>query len=590
MNGRTTQYGGELVRIRPKRSGFVSRADKESLSKFRTDNEQIGSIEELSPHSFRVNTSPSLSTDELLEVIVQAREFGPAFFDYEQVPDDDSDSSHEDFLITDRLFVTLRQSPNAGKIETFCDRHHVRLVPDDNEISDRTYLVQTSQGDDPVIVLDNMLHDPMVEDVEHDLNHQVIPLQVDTPTAQYFPDQWHLLHATNNATLAPSVACDKAWERLGGFGSEDVVVGIIDGAFAVEHGDITSAIKRYAFFNGHQLVTSADMDPTKTTVLKSGAKTFQITHGTACAALIAARTSGFSVGVAPGCSLFLAKVPISSGKLVVSDSQLTAIVRAMRDEVDVITSSWGSSHPKERWSRHTRRVLENAATKGGRRRKGIVFIWSAGNSDRPLHALVDKLVPYEKIEPDGVSGVLGVRMRSARKFVNQLVGLENVLHVAASTSGAKRARYSNYGNGIMLCAPGHNDSLPFGCPSADVVGDMIYTSGFNPGLPAVEASFGGTSAAASIVAGVAALTISANQSLSAAEVVTILKETAERDKLDFSGYAPMTCVAVADVSPVPPFEDGTFRDVNGLPWSPWFGFGRVDAERAVIAALNKASK
>jgi subtilisin-like proprotein convertase family protein len=43
-----------------------------------------------------------------------------------------------------------------------------------------------------------------------------------------------------------------------------------------------------------------------------------------------------------------------------------------------------------------------------------------------------------------------------------------------------------------------------------------------------------------------------------------------------------------DVSPVPPFDHGDFQDVgsaNGT-WSPWFGYGRVDATQAVQTALS----
>jgi subtilisin-like proprotein convertase family protein len=109
----------------------------------------------------------------------------------------------------------------------------------------------------------------------------------------------------------------------------------------------------------------------------------------------------------------------------------------------------------------------------------------------------------------------------------------------------------------------------------------------------VTEEFGGTSSAAPLVAGVAALVISANPDLSALEVVSILKQTASKD-LDFEGY-PRTPSATFDpdtswdVSPIPPFDRGEFADVGNPDgtWSPWFGHGRVDAAKAVAEALRR---
>jgi subtilisin-like proprotein convertase family protein len=109
----------------------------------------------------------------------------------------------------------------------------------------------------------------------------------------------------------------------------------------------------------------------------------------------------------------------------------------------------------------------------------------------------------------------------------------------------------------------------------------------------VTHSFGGTSSATPLVAGVAALTISANPNLSALEVISILKQTASKD-LDFSDY-PRTPPANFDfdtswdVSPIAPFDSGAFFDNGDAEgtWSPWFGHGRVDAEAAVAEALNR---
>jgi subtilisin family serine protease len=108
----------------------------------------------------------------------------------------------------------------------------------------------------------------------------------------------------------------------------------------------------------------------------------------------------------------------------------------------------------------------------------------------------------------------------------------------------------------------------------------------------VTTEFGGTSSATPLVAAVTALVISANPQLTAAEAVSILKRTADKD-LDLITYprtppAPFDLHPTWDVSPVAPYDDGKFTNV-GDPhgtWSPWFGHGRVNAAAAVQEALR----
>ncbi|WP_072000087.1 S8 family serine peptidase [Raoultella planticola] len=171
--------------------------------------------------------------------------------------------------------------------------------------------------------------------------------------------------------------------------------------------------------------------------------------------------------------------------------------------------------------------------------------------------------------------------RFSSEFTHSLCDLENVLTVAAINLHGRRAHYSSYGPGIALCAPSNNshcfDAFPFSEPglttrSGDVKG---YTHNFK-----------GTSGAAGLVAGVAALTLSANPQLNASELAGILRHTAAKD-LDATPYAeyryPALGTAVAEVTDLPleAFRSGVFDAVG---WSPWFGHGLVDAEKAVCMA------
>ena len=120
---------------------------------------------------------------------------------------------------------------------------------------------------------------------------------------------------------------------------------------------------------------------------------------------------------------------------------------------------------------------------------------------------------------------------------------------------------------------------------------ILTTTGDTPS--GVTPGFGGTSSATPLTAGVAALVISANPTLTALEVISILKRTASKD-VSMDGY-PRTPSAPSydldtswDVSPVSPFNVGAFTDIQNPDgtWSPWFGYGRVDASAAVTAAIN----
>ncbi len=110
----------------------------------------------------------------------------------------------------------------------------------------------------------------------------------------------------------------------------------------------------------------------------------------------------------------------------------------------------------------------------------------------------------------------------------------NVVTVSATDSNDALASWSNTGTPIDLAAPG--------------VG--IYTTTAGGGYGSVS----GTSFSAPTVAGVAALVISANPSLSGAQVQQVLKQSAD--------------------------------DLGAPGWDPAYGWGRVNAQKAVSMAVT----
>ena len=177
-------------------------------------------------------------------------------------------------------------------------------------------------------------------------------------------------------------------------------------------------------------------------------------------------------------------------------------------------------------------------------------------------------------------------VKTTRRFQHNLTNLPGVMYIAALSSTAQRSHYSNYGPGVHLCAPTSNLHT-YRRMHIEGLG-VTTTTGEGVGI---TDRFGGTSSSTPLVAGIAALVISANPELDAAAVITLLKETASKD-LNFTLYpkTPPTDFdpdTSWDVSPIAPYDVGDFTDI-GLQegtWSPWFGHGKVDALAAITAAL-----
>jgi subtilisin-like proprotein convertase family protein len=120
--------------------------------------------------------------------------------------------------------------------------------------------------------------------------------------------------------------------------------------------------------------------------------------------------------------------------------------------------------------------------------------------------------------------------------------------------------------GYLYTAPPIPSSLP---GLGILTTDRISVAGYNTSN--FSADFGGTSSAAPVVAGVAALVLSANPNLTAQEVKRILQETADK-------------IVDRDADPQLGLQLGTY-DVNG--YSQWFGYGKVNAFKAVQAAAQR---
>lgn len=387
-----------------------------------------------------------------------------------------------------------------------------------------------------------------------------------------YQSQWHLHGRMIDGQHCRSVNAEGAWCRLKSYGSKEIVIAFADDGCqmdAVASGADDKFVGA-AFLEQGRLIY-ADPQQVKTQMFVPGHR-----HGTALAGLMAgAVNTSFPVGVAPGCRLLPVRWEYDT-RFRITPQGFHTILTVLADKADIFINTWASL-PHMKFPDKTVQLIRELAHSGGRRGKGILFVWAAGNSGCPIQLHANSPVPYAGYVKDNV--FCGGRFSS--EFTHSLCDLENVLTVAAINLHGRRAHYSSYGPGIALCAPSNNshcfDAYPFSEPglttrSGDVKG---YTHNFK-----------GTSGAAGLVAGVAALTLSASPQLNACELAGILRHTAAKD-LDCTPYAehryPAPDTAAGEVTDLPlaAFRSGVF---NTGGWSPWFGHGLVDAEKAVSLA------
>jgi subtilisin family serine protease len=377
------------------------------------------------------------------------------------------------------------------------------------------------------------------------------------PRDPVYPKQWHLNHGGGAELAANShVSAEAAWDITRG--SRSIVVAIMDDSVDLNHVDFQGAGK---------IVAPIDFKQNDFLPLPGEAED---NHGTSCAGVAVAEENGVgAVGVAPGCAL----MPIRTTGFLDDESIEQLFGWAAQKGAAVISCSWGPSAVYFPLSLRQRAAVNLAATQG-RNGKGCVIVFAAGNANRPTNGnIVERGWPS-----DALSGLTA--------WLGGFSVHPDVITVSACTSLNKKAVYSNWGGEISVCAPSNNAPPGFGLPSVGYVYTPPEVQVYLPGLGIVTTdrvdgagydpsnftdSFGGTSSACPLVAGVAALVLSANPDLTAAEVKQILQQTADK---------------IVDSDPDLQFgyRKGTYEAAGR---SDWFGFGKVNAFKAVKAAVQR---
>ncbi|MBO0351542.1 S8 family serine peptidase [Phormidium pseudopriestleyi FRX01] len=374
------------------------------------------------------------------------------------------------------------------------------------------------------------------------------------PRSQFYHKQWYLQNK-GGRDLAPGshIEAEKAWDVTRGIRS--VVVAIADDAIDLNHPD---------FQGPGKVVAPRDFKRKNFLPLPEGDSD---NHGTACAGVAVAEENGIGiVGVAPGCAL----MPIRTTGYLDDESIEQVFDWAITKGASVISCSWGASAVYFPLSLRQRAAITRAATEG-RKGKGCVIVFAAGNANRPTSGTVNE------------SGWPNNLLQGLVKWLSGFAVHPDVIAVSACTSLAKKAAYSNWGPSISLCAPSNNAPPGMWIQEMGAVNTPPEIKGYLTGLGIFTTDrigsngydssdytgyFGGTSSACPVVAGVAALVLSVNPHLTAAQVKQILEQSADK-------------IMDPDIDIQLGNRFGTY-DTKGH--SQWFGYGKVNAYNAVRRA------
>lgn len=328
------------------------------------------------------------------------------------------------------------------------------------------------------------------------------------PDDPLFARQWPLDNTGQGGrVVGADVGATNAWRYTRG--SPDVVIAVLDDGVQLDHPDLTpNLLDRGLDFT---------MSPPGG---DGGPRDNGDRHGTSVAGIAAARgDNGIGIsGMCPRCSILPLRVHKSS-----NDATAAAFRYAVEQGASIIVNSWGYALPMLPGADDPVQDAIDDAARNGRDGRGALVVF--GVTNEPV---------------DNCAGPTA-----------DIASLDSVVAVGVSDHN-DRVGGAGFGDCLDLVAPSKpRDRTTIGVATTDRTG----LAGHAPGD--YDARFGGTSAAAPLVAGIAGLLLSLNPELARADLQRILEHTA--DKID---------------------PDAADYDARGF--SRRAGFGRVNAARALV--------
>lgn len=338
-----------------------------------------------------------------------------------------------------------------------------------------TYMLQVKVPADRRLEVKNKLNE-LLPDFDFDVFEETVfraDFVADDPALQDTRASWYL----------DAIGAAEAWDQLQG--SEEVVVAVVDNGFDLRHPELAGKI-----VSPYNVLTQ---DATVRPIVTEDGVNPHGTHVAATAVGNANNKSGL-MGIAPKCRLMPVQVGSDNKEGSISGlAILEGVMYAISNGADVVNVSLGMYLPDE--------------VRGMSESQQLNYIASSFREDEAQWEHI-----FRKAEEKDCIIVFAAGNDNVISGIDPKKRDSHTLRVSAVDPQSRKASFSNYGRYPQLKRDYSTVSAP---------GVQIYSAVPGNGYAYLQ----GTSMAAPIVSGAAALLKSANPSLTAVEVIDILQKT-----------------------------------------------------------------
>lgn len=422
--------------------------------------------------------------------------------------------------IQDRVIVQLKSESDFVKITELAKEFNVNVLERDLYDS-KTFILKTNKNSKGnALEVANSLHESgEFQYAEPDF---LLFLKRFSTNDTYLNYQWALDNTGSSIQYSGTAGADmnvfNAWGISSG--APSIKVAIIDEGVDLNHPDLIANL-----LSGYDATGQGS----------GGGPQGDDAHGTACAGIVAGvgNNNRGMAGVAYNTKIIPVRIAYSNsqGGWVTSNTWISNAINWAWSSAgaDVLSNSWGGGS-----SSSAINSAINGAVNSGRGGLGSPVLFAAGNDNGSVHY------------PGTLSSVISVAAMS-------------MCYERKSPSSCDGETWwgSNYGTNLDIAAPGVKIF------SLDISGSNGYSSGdYYP-------TFNGTSSATPNAAGVMALLLSANPSLTETQARYVLESTCRK----VGGYS---------------YNSGVSGQPNGT-WSSQLGYGLVDAYQALLSVAPQVA-
>lgn len=472
------------------------------------------------------------------------------------------------FIVTDELIVKFKDNFSAAQARAFAESNGVEFVRPVRFVKNQFIFKVTEASRLDALDMANRFHQNNETEFAHPNFVRIVDYRQFTPNDALFGNQWHHDNTgQSSGTADADVDTPFAWSITQG--NPNRIIAVIDDGFDTAQADLSPNLWVNAgevsgngvdddgngFIDDINGADTRDDDGNPNPAFSSE------NHGTAVAGVAAARGNN-SLGVSgscPNCSLML----IRHGNTFASDSEAFGYARGMG--AHVITNSWGYTVGTPTTASVVSAINDSATNGRGGSGCIVFFAMNNGNIDDCVGSTPDI---------SALPSVIAVSASSnqERKVTESAFG--NCMDVIAPThrgygkDGIAFTGTLNIATTDRTGASGYNNTLPVGsaCPSTELVPGMANARDYT-------LCFGGTSSATPLVAGVAGLVLSVNNTLTREQVQRLIQDTTDKIQDSTGGYSP---------------TNGFSNPAGGVASHGW---GRINAYEAVrvAAPVNPAA-